>query len=69
MAFDSAEKRQSLFSHGGRFWMGKAIVPTGSVDLAHRLHGVTFYSGNTPPSVAAGGVKALLILFDWRPDA
>ncbi len=65
MAFDTPQKRQSMFSHGGRFWKGKAVVPTGSVDLAHRLHGITFYSGNTPPTeiTPSGPVGPLLTLF------
>jgi len=54
MAFDTAEKRASMFSHGCRFHMGKAYVPNGSIDEGHRFQSLTFYSGNSlVPLVAA----------------
>lgn len=59
MAFDTTEKRQSMFSHGGRFWMGKAYDPNGLIDEGHRFQGITFYSGNSliplVPVVDTGG--------------
>ncbi len=47
MAFDTAEKRASMFSHGCRFHMGKAYVPNDLIDEGHRFQSLTFYSGNS----------------------
>jgi hypothetical protein len=64
MAVDTAEKRQSFFSHGGRFWMGKAYVPNATIDFEDRMIGVTFYPGNAVSGIAltTGDIYRLSVL-------
>lgn len=70
MAVDTADKRASFFSHGGRYWMGKAYVPNGSIDAPHRLFSLTFYSGNALSGVVYtfdSGIR-LYTEANWHKD-
>ena len=66
MAIDSTAKRQSFFSHGGRFWKGTAIVPDGSIDAPDRLHYVTFYSGNPVSAIVVSPATANVYVVGWE---
>lgn len=70
MAVDTRDKRQSFFSHGGRYWMGKAYDPNGALDAAHRLFSLTFYSGNILSGIVYVAIGGLFLFTDanWNDD-